>query len=154
MQRIVVDANIVVKWFITEEYSNLALTIRDRFVEGQIELLAPTLLHYEVVNALRYSNLFPQEDLVDAAISLDNYGILQFPLIGDYVQKTIRLAVEYNISIYDAAYVALTDVLEVHAYSADKILVKNVSKNYREKFFFITKLENIEEKREETQEEE
>ena len=154
MQKIVVDANIVVKWFITEEFSNLALMIRDRFVEGQIEILAPTLLNYEVLNALRYSKLFPQEDLVDAAISLENYGILQFPLIGDYGQKTISLAVEYNISIYDAAYVALTDVLEVQAYSADRILVENVHQNYQEKFLFITKLEKNKKIRKEKEEEE
>ena len=68
-------------------------------------------------------------------------------MIGDYAQKTISLAVDFNISIYDAAYVALTDVLEVHAYSADKILVKNVQKKYGEKFFFITKLEKNERRR-------
>jgi predicted nucleic acid-binding protein len=70
-------------------------------------------------------------------------------VIGNYAQKAISLAVNYNISIYDAAYVALTGVLEVHAYSADKILVKNVQKKYGEKFFFITKLEKNERRRSE-----
>ncbi|MFX1514764.1 MAG: type II toxin-antitoxin system VapC family toxin [Promethearchaeota archaeon] len=146
IQKIVVDASLVVKWFISEEYSNLALEIRDHFVEGQIELYAPNLLHYEVLNALKYSNLFSRENLADAVTSLENYGIIQLPLNGEYAQKTMQLAVEQNISIYDAAYVSLTDVMGIIAYSADKKLVDTVQKDYGKAFLFITLLEEKNEK--------
>ncbi len=146
MQKIVVDAGLVVKWFISEEYSHLALEIRDHFVDGQIELYAPNLLHYEVLNALKYSNLFSRENLADAVTSLENYGIIQLPLNGEYAQKTMQLAVEQNISIYDAAYVGLTDVMGICAYSADKKLVDTVHKDHGKSFFFITTLEEKNEK--------
>lgn len=149
MKKVVVDASLVVKWFITEEYSNLALEIRDRFVNGQLELLAPNLLHYEVLNALKYSNLFSLDNLADAITSLENYGIIQVPLNGDYAQKTMKLSVDHNISIYDAAYVGLTDVLGICAYSADKKLVDTVHKDYKKKFFFITSLDEKNETKEE-----
>ena len=141
MERIVVDASIVVKWFINEQYSDLALTIRDRFVDGQLELLAPDLLHYEVLNALKYSNFFSKDNLANAATSLENYGIIQFPLIGDYAQKVVKLAEVYNLSIYDAAYIGLTDILDVCVYSADKKLVDKILIDYGKKIFFITDLE-------------
>jgi len=149
MRKIIVDASLVVKWFITEEYSNLALEIRDRFVNGQLELFAPSLLQYEVLNALKYSNLFSLDNLVDAVTSLENYGIIQVPLNGDYTQKTLKLAVDHNISIYDAAYIGLTDVLGICAYSADKKLVDTVNKDYSNKFFFITTLDETNESKEE-----
>ena len=141
MEKIVVDASLVVKWFITEEYSNLALQIRDRFINGQLELFAPNLLHYEVLNALKYSNLFSLDNLLDAIISLENYGIIQVPLNGDYAHKTMKLALDLNISIYDAAYVGLTDTLGICAYSADKKLVDTVNKDYGNQFLFITTLD-------------
>jgi predicted nucleic acid-binding protein len=141
MKKIVVDASLVVKWFISEKYSQLALEIRDHFVNGEIELFAPTLLHYEVLNALKYSNLFSRENLADAVTSLENYGIIQLPLNGEYAQKTMTLAVEHNISIYDAAYVSLTDLMGICAYSADKKLVDAVQDAYGKSFFFITTIE-------------
>lgn len=141
MKKIVVDASLVVKWFINEKYSQLALEIRDHFVNGEIELYAPNLLHYEVLNALKYSDLFSRENLADAVTSLENYGIIQLPLNGEYAQKTMTLAVEHNISIYDAAYVGLTDVMGICAYSADKKLVDTVQKDYGKSFFFITTIE-------------
>ncbi len=141
MKKIVVDASLVVKWFITEEYSNLALEIRDRFVNDQLDLLAPNLLHHGVLNALKYSNLFSLDNLADAVTSLENYGIIYVPLKGEYAQKTMKLAVDHNISIYDAAYVSLTDIWETCAYSADKKLVDTVNKDYEDKFLFITALD-------------
>jgi len=141
MKKIVVDASLVVKWFISEKYSQLALEIRDHFVNGEIELFAPNLLNYEVLNALKYSNLFSPENLADAVTSLENYGIIQLPLNGKYAQKTMALAVEHNISLYDAAYVGLTDVMGICAYSADKKLVETVQKDYKKSFLFITTIE-------------
>lgn len=141
MERIVVDASIIVKWFIKEQNSDLALKIRDRFVDGQLELLAPDLLHYEILNALKYSKLFSQDNLASAAASLENYGITQFPLIGDYAQEVVKLAEEYNLSIYDAAYIGLTNILDVCAYSADKKLVDKIRVDYENKILFITDLD-------------
>ncbi|UCE14102.1 MAG: type II toxin-antitoxin system VapC family toxin [Candidatus Heimdallarchaeota archaeon] len=141
MKKIVVDASLVVKWFISEKYSQLALEIRDHFVNGEIELFAPNLLQYEVLNALKYSNLFSRENLAEAVTSLENYGIIQLPLNGEYAQKTMTVAVEHNISIYDAAYVGLTDVMGICAYSADKKLVDTVQKEYGKSFLFITTIE-------------
>lgn len=140
MKQIVIDASVVVKWFINEKYSEFALKIRDRLVDGQLDLLSPSLLHYEVLNALKYSKLFKKEELESAACSLENYGIIQVPLNGEYAQKVVNLARVYDLSIYDAAYVGLADILDVQAYSADKKLVKKVSKDYGDKFLFIPKL--------------
>ncbi len=141
MQQLVVDASIVVKWFIREKLSDLALQLRDSFVDGQFKLFSPSLLHYEVLNALKYSKLFLTSELELAATSLENYGIILVPLNGSYAQTVVNLALKYDVSIYDAAYVGLADILDIQAYSADQKLISKVSKDYARSFLFLEDLQ-------------
>ena len=39
--KVVIDASIVVKWFLEEEYSDKALKLRNDYVRGIISLAAP-----------------------------------------------------------------------------------------------------------------
>ena len=48
MIEIVIDASVVVKWFIEENDSDKALLLRDRFIDGKVELYIPILLYFEV----------------------------------------------------------------------------------------------------------
>ncbi len=54
---VVVDASVVVKWFVKEEGSEEALRLRDRYVEGEIQIIAPELITFEVLNALYFKRL-------------------------------------------------------------------------------------------------
>jgi predicted nucleic acid-binding protein len=74
MKQIVIDANVVVKWFIEEGNSTKARILRDKFIGKEIKLITPSLLYFEVLNALKYSKLFNQAELNDAEESLENYG--------------------------------------------------------------------------------
>ncbi|MEM1949829.1 MAG: type II toxin-antitoxin system VapC family toxin [Candidatus Caldarchaeum sp.] len=62
---LVLDASVAVKWFNVEPLREKALTIRNRYASGEIELIAPDLLHHEVASALKYNPRFGIED-VDA----------------------------------------------------------------------------------------
>ena len=53
MEKAVVDASVVVKWFVSEDNTPESLSLRDAFVGNQIDLFAPSLMPFEVVNALR-----------------------------------------------------------------------------------------------------
>ena len=141
MKQIVIDASVVVKWFIEEKDSEKAITVRDEFIEGKIDLMSPNLLHYEVLNALKYSKKFNNDELKEAAISITNYGIIQVALREEYAQKVIKIATENDISIYDAAYVGLAEVLNTEIYTADKKLREKLKEEYHEKVVLISKLE-------------
>ena len=54
----VLDASVVIKWFSEEEYTDIAVKLRDGFFKGCNELVVPDLLLYEVSNALRYNPNF------------------------------------------------------------------------------------------------
>ena len=53
MKRIFIDASVVIKWYLPDEkYGQAALEILDKYVSYEVELLAPSLLEYEVLNGL------------------------------------------------------------------------------------------------------
>ena len=51
MKLIVVDASVVVKWFVEEEYSRDTDRIRKDYLDQLIDIAVPGLLKYEVLKA-------------------------------------------------------------------------------------------------------
>jgi predicted nucleic acid-binding protein/Arc/MetJ-type ribon-helix-helix transcriptional regulator len=126
MNRLVIDASVIVKWYINEDLSANAILIRDAYINGKIEIISPNLLYYEVINALKYSNLLEQKKIEKAGWSLENYGIIQYPLIGEYRTITINIGVNHQISIYDASYIGLAIFQNTKFITADKKLKKKL----------------------------
>jgi len=50
-KHVVVDTSVVVKWFIVKDYSKEARLLRDAYAMGVLDLAAPSILPYEVLNA-------------------------------------------------------------------------------------------------------
>ena len=130
MEEIVVDASVVVKWFIVEEDREKALRIRDDYIEGRMTLSAPSLMPFEVMNAVRYARKdIGVERLTQIAKSLSLYGIRLHSLLREeYAEKTINTALNNNISVYDASYVALAEHLQTILYTADSDLINRLRK--------------------------
>ena len=55
---VVIDASVIVKWFVAEKGSDYALKLRDMYISGEIKIAAPELLLYEVLNAVQHKGLF------------------------------------------------------------------------------------------------
>lgn len=123
---VVVDASVVVKWFVEEEYSRESRLLRDAYVNGLIDLAAPSLLYYEVINALRYSEGFGEEVLKEIAGILNDYQITLYNLEGELAAKAIELSMRKGITIYDASYIALAQVLNTVLYTSDERLVMKI----------------------------
>ena len=123
--KIVVDASVVVKWFVEEKYSKEALMIRDSFIEGLVDIVVPSLLYFEVLNALKYSRAFGEDELKKVARILEDYQFTLYELEGAYAEKAVEIAMRKGITIYDASYVALALIEGVDLYTADeKLLTK------------------------------
>lgn len=91
-----------------------------RHVAGSLTLAAPALIHYEVLNALRYSRVFDAEKLTRAAKILDDLQLALFSMAGELTTLTAKTAYELDLTIYDAAYVALSKHLGVRLVTADE----------------------------------
>lgn len=131
MEQIVIDASVIIKWFVNEIKSESALKIRDRYIKGEINLLAPNLILYEVLNALKYIKLHDQKEMGKVYETLVNYGIGFSELEMELAKETISIAKNSELSIYDSAYLALAKIKKGELITADEKLVKNTPKNYK-----------------------
>ncbi len=122
-QKAVVDASVAAKWYLEEEYSDEARLLRDSFVTGSLSISVPTLFFYETLNALRYSRVFDQAELGEAATSLSKYGLDVWHPSGRLLAETATLSLKHDATMYDASYVALSSHLHVQLYTADRDIV-------------------------------
>lgn len=129
--KVVVDASVCAKWYLDEEYSDRARLLRDEFVKGQIAITVPSLLFYETLNALRYSRAFDEKELPVAADSLSKYGFEVWEPRGEVYREAARLSLAQEITVYDAAYVALAEHLRALFYTVDKKLLDRFPRRAR-----------------------
>ncbi len=123
----VVDASVVIKWFSEEEDSGYALRLLEDCLEGRRRLLAPSLLVYEVANALRFNEKLHEEDLRGALRALGAVPISTASFRFEALAGVCRLARERRLTVYDAAYLALAMSEGVPLVTADRLLLQQGS---------------------------
>ncbi len=134
MRRIVTDASVVLKWYLAdEEYSQKALGLLDNYISNELDILAPSLLEYEVINGLVIAKKRGriQEDKI--LLAIDGFLSLELKLINLslYYPKVIHYCKVSNRSAYDASYLALADKEKIPLITADKGLFNVVKKDLK-----------------------
>ena len=119
----VVDASVVTKWFLTELGTPEAIAVRDDFATGRIKLTVPTLLFYEVINALRFSGQFTANELGIASRSLSRYRFGMWRPRGKLLELSAEISTKENLTVYDACYVALARRIESKVITEDAELL-------------------------------
>jgi len=126
--KVVLDSSIIVKWFLKELYSEEAIKVRNDYVQRKISIAVPSLLIYEVLNALRYSGVYSEEELKEICLALNKYGFEIYDIEGDLKSKVVEIAYRHNITVYEASYVALAMKLKTVLYTADDELLEKFPK--------------------------
>lgn len=105
----VVDSSVVIKWFVVEPHSAEARSVLDRYRIGELNLLAPDLIHAEVGNIVWKKHRFGGLDAADAQQIIDTFRRLTFRLTSslELLDSAYRLAVTHGRTVYDALYIAL-----------------------------------------------
>lgn len=127
-QTTVVDASVVIKWFIPEADSDMAVKLRDRHIEGSLTLMAPDLLVYEVANAL---SCHPDLSVEEIKEDLEALLMLDLDLIqpsGEFVSSIAEDARKYTVSVYDSSYLALAEATSSSLITADRKLYEKAKK--------------------------
>ncbi len=126
----VIDASVVVKLFVEEPLQDRA---RDLFARlngpSPVTLHAPDLLYVECASVLwKYVRRFGYEAAL-AENRLRYLAELQVLTTStrQLVAHALPLALEFEISVYDASYVALARSLDCPLVTADERLVRKVS---------------------------
>jgi predicted nucleic acid-binding protein len=126
MEKAVIDTNVVVKLFVKEDYSEFALKLKDSYIAGNMEIAVNSLMKYEFINVMKYKK-FSSEEIKLALRGIDDYGFEIEEFTGQLASLTVDLAIKYNISSYDASYVALASLLGCNLYTADVKLIRKLA---------------------------
>ncbi len=122
MNRYVIDASVATRFVLSEDLNEEAKSLLEGFIEGEYNLLAPTLINYEVGNALRTATAKKEiggeeseeayEKFLRLKLDVDNIELEDF--LG-----ALTLSNRGNISIYDAAYIWLSKKMAAPLITAD-----------------------------------
>jgi predicted nucleic acid-binding protein len=123
----VVDASVAVKWHLSdEEDAEAAVELLTRFGEGDIELVAPDQIRYEVPNAIAVATIgqAPRLSQEQGREAIGEFVGLGLPTIADneLVTAAYPLVHQYGIAFYDALYLALALRLSIPLITADRRL--------------------------------
>lgn len=105
----IVDASVILRaLFPDEDQAQAQALIRDH-VMGRVELIAPTLLLYDLTNAVvqaRRRGRISDEQARNVLLSFEGLKITLRPVNW---QQILPLALRFDRSAYDAAYLALAE---------------------------------------------
>ena len=125
--KLVLDANVIAKWFIEEENTDKAIKIRDNFVAGKLAILEPTLLIYELGNVFWKHPVKSPEDVESDFKALFEIG-LEFCTVREpvFLKNVFEHGRKFGITFYDAVYVTLAEKEDCKLITADAKLQRNV----------------------------
>ena len=82
---------------------------------------------FEVANSLRYNPDFGAVDVQEAVRSLRDMQFPTAPMDEDMWRRAVDIAFERGITIYDSAYVAMSECMDAKLYTAGARLAKRTT---------------------------
>jgi predicted nucleic acid-binding protein len=125
---LVLDTSVIIKWYRQGEVlAQQALVLRTAYLAGEATISVPSLLIYEVTNVLPYKNDLNADQVKEAVQSLFDMDldIISPSLL--IIEPAVELARTYNITVYDATFVALAQALSTTFITADERLVQRLA---------------------------
>lgn len=118
---VLVDTSVAVKWFLEEEGSEEARDLLRREELGTLDLLL-----YELTNVLQLQSTLSPADIREFLTRLFQFQIQFFVLPEKSFLRVAELARKFQITSYDAGFLALAESLKTDFVTADLKLVRKV----------------------------
>ena len=118
MREAVLDASVVLEWFTTRPSG--ARRLRAEYESGDLAVLAPPLLHQEILNVAGRRWGWGSEALQELAETLQD---LSFDLAEPELTAVARW-VAAGLTAYDAAYVAVAEAASLPLITRDEIILR------------------------------
>jgi len=119
--RVVIDTSVVFKWFVGYGETGLdeAWELLNGHRDGSVTLIAPSLLHAEIANRLRFSGVGP-DDAAALLAEFDGCHIVSFDPTPERTRAALRCSFDNGITVYDALFVSLAQEFECELATADR----------------------------------
>lgn len=126
MKIVVPDASVLLKWVLPgdlEPHRDKALSVRESFLQGRIDLLLPGLWIYEVGNIL---GRHCPEDAFLRLEALLGFSVPQAEIDAGHLDRAMQMSIAHQVSFYDACYHALAISTDGVFVTADEQYAKKV----------------------------
>ncbi len=123
--RYILDASIAMKWlFDDEDHIEESLHILRAFQRGEINLLAPDHIYYEVLNSLKSGIIRSRVSEADARAAMVDFLRLPITTVSGptLLRNAFEIALLYDAPYYDSLYLALADSEQCPMIHADRRL--------------------------------
>lgn len=120
---VVVDTSVALKWFFPEEGSEAAKSLLRNEIAA-----APDMLLYELTNVLQWKQFLSKEDARRLIADFMGCDVQMFAIPSHKFNRVVDLAQEFDITTYDASFIAMAELLETEMVTADRKLLNKVKK--------------------------
>ncbi len=134
MNRIVIDASVALKWYLDDEnLGTKAINILNHYISNEIDLLAPSLIEYEVMNGLMIAQKRGRIDKKSLQSGIEGFFNLEITLFNasHFHAKALDILSFFDISSYETSYLALAENEKAPFMTADKVLYNKVQKKLK-----------------------
>lgn len=122
--KFIIDASFILAILLPDEKQYEVVKIFDQYTLGEIELISPTLLPYEIINGLKGAILRKRVITKQATELAQQFLDLTIPLVETNLQKVLEISVDKEISVYDASYLYLSQKENLELLTLDDTLKK------------------------------
>ena len=122
MQSFTIDASVVLKWISREHEFNLeqAKQIFINAVQKKYTLITPSLLKAEISNILLKKKKLSVPQIKKGLSIIKKANLIYTELHDSLIDKSVLLAQEYNLSVYDGIYLATAELSKTLLISDDE----------------------------------
>ncbi|NJL61762.1 MAG: type II toxin-antitoxin system VapC family toxin [Methylacidiphilales bacterium] len=126
LSRYVVDTSVCIKHFISDPLTPKVNQLFDHFDNPSTEIFVPDLFYIECANVFWKYVRAGMYSAAEVQADLMTLKSLRFHMVStvDFIENVISIAIEYNISAYDASYVALSRQVNATLLTLDQKLVR------------------------------
>ena len=124
-----VDASLALAWFIFEDHSDRAESLRREWSEEGVQMVAPALFHAEVASAIRkyvyFGRMVPDDG--EEAFTLSEAIQIRTLDGPETRRKAWQLAGDFNLPVcYDMQYLAVAELHDCLLWTCDRRFVNTV----------------------------
>lgn len=121
---VVIDASVALKWQLDDEQDSAqALSLRDDvLIHERVAAFAPGLYWYELINGVTSAVKRHRLARSQGDVALRHLFSMEVMLRTPPVDRTLSIALEYDISAYDSSYVSLGEMMGADLWTADRRL--------------------------------